>query len=190
MFRIAYVFSVCCFLFHDLQPVNGQPPNAELKALKKENEKLRNEIEEMKRTWRPPPMRKDGKASATVENVEFFIDKTTRISDAVIVEIIATSRRGDRSLPIGKLHAVDNDGNVYKIERGSVHLEKDKLPEGAVILRDGVMTRFAVTIPKVAANAKEFQQIAIVADAVDVLNPSGLPRLKEEIKLNNVRIGK
>lgn len=192
MSRISISLSVACGLLLCCQPVNAQQQNKEIELLKKENELLKKEIELLKRQIeqvknRPGKVENvetGTKPSASVEGVEYVVDKATRVGDEVALEILATSSKGDKSLTITHLEAVDTEGNVSTTKGGQA--AEMQLRFRPLRLREGIKTRFVVIVDKVQARATGFSQFDITPSAIGFR----ANEVKKTIKFKNVRFGK
>jgi cell division septum initiation protein DivIVA len=139
--------------------------------LKKEIEGLKKEIEQLKKPTGKLTKESTEKPSASVDGVDFVVDKITRNGGKVTLEILATSSKGTRSVWDPKLEAVDLDGKVSKT---------GGFPRGKQInLREGAATRIEVAVNEVDSKATEFKQMDL-----------RLGGIKDTITFKNVSFGK
>jgi len=140
------------------------------------------------------------KPTATEDGVEYVVDKVTRNGAAVTLTILATNSKDDCTIIFTSVEAVDTDGNTYVGRHGRGGPGEAKLPPGGrvdpdpppfiqprnVKLREGVKTKFEVTIPKVPGSVSEFKVVELLPSQPFGFNQAG----RSPIKFSNVRVGK
>src|SRR6185369_16103374 len=90
--------------------------------------------------------------------IEYVVDKVVRDGTRLTMQVLGTNSVDDRIVKLKRVEAVDADGNIYKANifnaTGAQLLQ--------VNLREGIKTRFEVTLPNVPARTTEFKRLDIV----------------------------
>lgn len=113
----------------------------EIELLKKENEDLKKENDGLKKSGSPAkkgPAREkdadDGKetvSKVTLDNVEYVYQGSVRNGNAVIVNVLATSKDGNRPVPRGQMTLIDENGEKYTGNLvGGTNTSRHELREG------------------------------------------------------------
>jgi hypothetical protein len=134
---------------------------ARLELLKKENELLKKE----NRLLEKEAGKKGGgsqsndtadKPSATVEDIEFVLDKVICTGKGVTIQVMATNSKKDTSLFITSLEAVDDEGTSYKVDRVN-----GRPLFFQVKLREGIKAKITLTLPTIPAGTTKLSLVEI-----------------------------
>jgi hypothetical protein len=119
--------------------------------------------------------------TVAAEGVEYVVDQAKFIAGQVYLEILATSKKGDKTLIATRFEAVDSQGNLYSTKDDFTF--EYNLRTSPVKLREGVKMKLVVVIRDVPPKVTEFTR-------VDVILYQAFSDIKQPIQFKNVRFGK